>query len=94
MTEQQHQANREKIEATDLSLSNLLPMSLEEMEKILDNKENLKQIARGPHHVQILIYHVLRFNTKAIKNFNKSSTFLSCVILLLVIVQVVIAIYK
>ena len=93
MTEQQHQANKE-IEVADLSLSNLLPMSLKEMEKIFDNKENLKQIARGPHHVQILIYHVLRFNTKAIKNFNKSSTFLSCVILLLVIVQVVIAIYK
>ena len=94
MTEQQNQANKEKKEVTDLSLSDLLPESLKKLEEILNNKKNLEKIARDPRHVQILIYHMIRFNTKAIKKFNLSSTLLSFALFVLVIVQVILAIYK
>jgi hypothetical protein len=93
MTEQKNQKTEENVKEPDLSLSNLLPMSLKEMKKILDNKKTLEQISKDQRHVQILIYQMLRYNTKAIKNFNRSSALLSIAILILVIVELILAIY-
>lgn len=95
MTEQQNQAKKEKIEATDLSLTKLITMRYEQLkEQVLVKKENLEKIANDERHVRVLIFRMLCENNDAIKSFNKSSTWLSCAILLLVIVQVLLAIYK
>ena len=95
MTEQQPQANKEKIEATDLSLTKLITMDYKPLkEQILAKKENLEKIANDDRHVRVLIFRMLYENNDAIKKFNRISTLLSCVILFLAIIQVVLAIYK
>lgn len=91
MTEKEKEGAPEEIKPVDLSLSNLLPISLKEMEKILDSKEALKQIAKDARHVQVLIYHMLRFNVKAIDEFNKSSKRISKVLIFLSIAMTVVA---
>ncbi len=95
MTEQQNQAKKEKIEATDLSLSKLITMRYKQLKKqVLAKKENLEKIANDERHVRVLIFRMLCENNDAIKNFNRISTLLSCAILALVIVEVILAICK
>lgn len=87
-------------EATDLSLPKLLTMSPEDIKKeILEKKENLERIATDERHVRILVYHMLRFNIKAIDDFNKTSkrasnvlVFLSIAMTVVVLVQLLVAI--
>ena len=95
MTEQQKQLAKKEIKVTDLSLSNLITMPYKQLKKqVLGKKEDLGKIANDDRHLRVLIFRMLYENNCAIKNFNKSSTCLSCMILLLVIVQVILAIYK
>ena len=95
MTEQQHQANKEKIEATDLSLTKLITMCYKQLkEQVLAKEENLEKIANDERHVRVLIFRMLCENNDAIKKFNRSSTLLSCAILVLVIVELILAICK
>lgn len=91
MANKEKEGSPEEVKQADLSLSNLLPKSLKEMENILDSKEALKQIAKDARHVQVLIYHMLRFNVKAIDEFNKSSNRISKVLIFLSIAMTVVA---
>jgi hypothetical protein len=94
MAEQKKTESKEETKAPDLSLSNLLPMPIDEIEKFLDKRETLEQIAKDPRHVQILIYHMLRFNVKAIDDFNKTSKRASNVLILLSIAMIVIVLVQ
>lgn len=73
-------------------------MSENDFEEIINNPEDLKRIGSDAGHVQIVLFHMLRKNLKAIDNFNKSSEKgsnmikrLTWVIVLLMIVQIIIA---
>lgn len=94
MTKQQNQANREKIETTDLSPTKLITMCYKQLkEQVLAKKENLENIACDERHVRVLIFRMLCENNDAIRKFNRNSTLLSLAILALVILQVFLA-YK
>lgn len=95
MTEKQNKLAEKEIKVTDLSLSKLITMPYKQLKiQVLEKKEDMGKIANDDRHLRVLIFRMLSENNGAIKNFNKSSTCLSCMILLLVIVQVFLAIYK
>jgi hypothetical protein len=82
----------------DLSNREIMAMSENDFEEIINNPEDLKRIGSDAGHVQIVLFHMLRKNLKAIDNFNKSSEKssnmikkLTWVIVLLMIVQIIIA---
>ena len=86
MTEQKNNTSNE----IDLGLPECATMHYNQLTK----PEHLEKIANDDRHVRILIYRTLCENIDAIRKFSRSSTLLSCAILVLVIVQIVLIIVQ
>jgi hypothetical protein len=85
----------------DTSLDKLLTMSPKEINDLLADGQALEGIARDQRHVQILVYHMIRFNIIAINDFNRVSTrasnvliFLSVVMTIIVLVQLLLVLVQ
>lgn len=57
----------------DLSCSELMAMDDVEIDRLIQNKDVMKRIGQSELHVQVILCHMLRRNTFAIEEFNKSS---------------------
>lgn len=83
----------------DLSIDRLMAMSDQEFDEILDDGIALRRIALDERHVQVVLFHMLKKNFKAIETFSVASekssrtvNRLTWLVVLLMVVQILVAI--